>query len=657
MQRHKILAGSTSRDIPVSIYDSSSAIGAKLAGLTYSTAGTWYYTRQGAAGAAGVMTLVTKTKGTWVSLGFVQADNTNMPGDYELGLPNAAIDVGAAWVLIQGKGATNAVPVEIFIELEIQPVNVTQLLGTAWLTPAVAGTPDVNVKTHTAGAIVNATFASDVGSTAYASNLIALAADKAGQNGVNVTKLDGSALSTHATGMVPADIRDVVGAAVSTATAQLGVNTVSVSANAINASAIADSAIDAGSIANSAITNAKFAAGAIDSSAIADGAIDILTFASDVGTTAVASNPIAKAVVLALIDENLDHLAKTATGAADMTSEVADNTILSRIIGNGDTSTFVPSTDGLQAERALTTNVHDDLATLSGGLATAAEISDTVWDETASDHTTTNTMGKKLNDAGGAADPWATAIPGSYGSGTAGERMGRIPNAAAGGAGGLPTVDSSNRVAGVSGNVAGSVASVTNDVGITQAGADKAWGSAARTLTAFSTTLALSVWDVLLTAIATTSSIGKKLKDWVLGADSKVLLSTDAQSGVTIPTVTNLTNAAGAGDFTATMKTSLNASTPASVGALGTQAKADVNVEVLDVIATDAQTEPGQGAPAASVSLGAKINYLFKWFRNKKTDDGSVVKFYNDDAATVDQKRTVGESAGTVTADEIGSGP
>jgi hypothetical protein len=38
----------------------------------------------------------------------------------------------------------------------------------------------------------------------------------------------------------------------------------------------------------------------------------------------------------------------------------------------------------------------------------------------------------------------------------------------------------------------------------------------------------------------------------------------------TITTVTNLTNAASAGDFTATMKTSLNAATPASVvGAVG----------------------------------------------------------------------------------------
>ncbi len=51
---------------------------------------------------------------------------------------------------------------------------------------------------------------------------------------------------------------------------------------------------------------------------------------------------------------------------------------------------------------------------------------------------------------------------------------------------------------------------------------------------------------------------------------SGAVLLQATQTGVTIPTVTNLTNAPGAGDFTATMKTSLNAATPASVtGAVG----------------------------------------------------------------------------------------
>ena len=42
----------------------------------------------------------------------------------------------------------------------------------------------------------------------------------------NVTQAGGVALSTHASGMIPADLRDIAGAAVSTSTAQLGVNVV-----------------------------------------------------------------------------------------------------------------------------------------------------------------------------------------------------------------------------------------------------------------------------------------------------------------------------------------------------------------------------------------------------------------------------------------------
>jgi hypothetical protein len=53
-----------------------------------------------------------------------------------------------------------------------------------------------------------------------------------------------------------------------------------------------------------------------------------------------------------------------------------------------------------------------------------------------------------------------------------------------------------------------------------QGAADKVWASAARTLTAFSTALALSVWDVLAAAIATANSIGLKVKNALPGANA-----------------------------------------------------------------------------------------------------------------------------------------
>jgi hypothetical protein len=56
-------------------------------------------------------------------------------------------------------------------------------------------------------------------------------------------------------------------------------------------------------------------------------------------------------VATALSNINLDHLCKTATAGADMTAEIVDNSILSRILANGDTSAFDPTSDGLQLIR------------------------------------------------------------------------------------------------------------------------------------------------------------------------------------------------------------------------------------------------------------------------------------------------------------------
>jgi hypothetical protein len=55
----------------------------------------------------------------------------------------------------------------------------------------------------------------------------------------------------------------------------------------------------------------------------------------------------------------------------------------------------------------------------------SAALVDDVWDEDVdTTHQTAGTAGKKLDDAGAAADPWATALPGAYGAGTAGKIVG-----------------------------------------------------------------------------------------------------------------------------------------------------------------------------------------------------------------------------------------
>jgi hypothetical protein len=53
-----------------------------------------------------------------------------------------------------------------------------------------------------------------------------------------------------------------------------------------------------------------------------------------------------------------------------------------------------------------------------------AEIADGVWDEAIAGHLTGGSTGNALNSAGSAGDPWSTALPGVYGSGTAGKILG-----------------------------------------------------------------------------------------------------------------------------------------------------------------------------------------------------------------------------------------
>jgi hypothetical protein len=117
MAKLSLVAGTTSKDVNVFIQDTSVATGAGLTGLVYNSSSlVAYYHRQGA-NAAVQITLATKTLGTWATGGFVVVDGTNMPGLYELGIPDAALAAGAAWVIIMLKGAANMAPCVLEIEL------------------------------------------------------------------------------------------------------------------------------------------------------------------------------------------------------------------------------------------------------------------------------------------------------------------------------------------------------------------------------------------------------------------------------------------------------------------------------------------------------------------------------------------------------------
>ena len=93
-----------------------------------------------------------------------------------------------------------------------------------------------------------------------------------------------------------------------------------------------------------------------------------------------------------------------------------------------------------------------------------------------------------------------------------------------------------------------------------------------------------------------------------------------------------------------------------SVNDFTTTAEASINAEVLDVLNNDTWGEPIIGTLSATTSIVGKIGYIYKFLRNKVTNDGTYIKVFNDDTATVDHKAAVAKSGGTVTRSEFASG-
>lgn len=137
--------------------------------------------------------------------------------------------------------------------------------------------------------------------------------------------------------------------------------------------------------------------------------------------------------------------------------------------------------------------------------------------------------------------------------------------------------------------------------------------------------------------------------DWANGGRLDLLLDARAsQASVDdLPTSSELATALAAADDAVL----------AAIAALNNLSAAQVNAEVVDALATDTYAEPGQGAPGATISLAAKLGYLYKAFRNRSTQTTTQYTLYADNATTVDQKATVSDDTTTFDRGEIVTGP
>lgn len=83
---------------------------------------------------------------------------------------------------------------------------------------------------------------------------------------------------------------------------------------------------------------------------------------------------------------------------------------------------------------------------------------------------------------------------------------------------------------------------------------------------------------------------------------------------------------------------------------------AQVNAEVLDVMNVDTFGEPGDEAPAETTTIFNKINYLYKFLRNKVETTSTRIHVYDDAGTNKDQSSVISDDGTTFTRAEFGAG-
>lgn len=172
--------GTTSKRLTVKVLNSTN--GTPLTGLAFNSASlAASYWREDTGNAGGTsITLATSIRGTWTSGAFKEIDSTNLPGFYEIGIPDAALAIGSEWVMILYAGAANMLPVNVFIQLQVGPYPNRAIGGFSFPMFTAAGALKTGETITATRSIDGAAFAScansaaEIGTTGvYAINLAA----------------------------------------------------------------------------------------------------------------------------------------------------------------------------------------------------------------------------------------------------------------------------------------------------------------------------------------------------------------------------------------------------------------------------------------------------------------------------------------------------
>lgn len=123
--------------------------------------------------------------------------------------------------------------------------------------------------------------------------------------------------------------------------------------------------------------------------------------------------------------------------------------------------------------------------------------------------------------------------------------------------------------------------------------------------------------------------------------------------------------------FTAAAGDNISVMPPSNAYAVGGQFQTGVdlsevatNVETIGTntaaalaLLDDPRSEPAQGAPPVNPDMATKVDWLYKAWRNKKTQTATQYSLFADDASTVDHKATISSDGTTTTIGEVATGP
>jgi hypothetical protein len=343
-----------------------------------------------------------------------------------------------------------------------------------------------------------------------------------------------------------------------------------------------------------AVTLPAIPADWITAAGIANGAIDAATFAAGaIDATAIANGAI-----------------DAATFAAGAIDNAAFNVT--------ETLTANPAAGGIAAA-SFAAGAIDAAAIATGAIdadAIAADAIDLIWDEPLSGHTTGGTAGKSLSNAAGFIVSDGTC------QGT-GQTSTNIRLAA--GESATNDIYKNDEVVITGGTGQGESALITAYDGTNK----DCTVSPALVVTCDAT----STYEIL-PAHAHAENLGADAVDTTSLADDTITAAKIAAAAITSSEAPNLD------------------------AAISTRATpAQVNTEVSDVLKTDTITLPAQGAPTNTPTMEAVLGWLYKAFRNKKTQTDTTWSLFDDAGSVVDSKATVSDSAGTFTKEEIITGP